>query len=456
MTTATAPAPAAAAATPAAVGRRLRTAARTVGALALLQLTLPADLALTAAALVRSVVVRPRRRTVAAPKTVLISGGKMTKALALARAFHAAGHRVVLVESHRYRLTAHRFSRAVDRFHTVPDAAHPDYADALLRIVRAENVNVYVPVCSPASSYFDALAKPLLQPYCEVVHGDLDAVRAVDDKHEFATRAAVLGLPVPDTHRVTDPAEVADFDFPATGPSYILKSIPYDPVNRLDLTPLPQPAAGATAAFAATKPISPDRPWILQELVRGQEYCTHSTVRAGVVQVYACCASSPFQVNYEMVDHPGIEDWVRRFAAATGYTGQLSFDFIQSPDGRLAAIECNPRTHSAITLFAGHPGLARAYLEDGVETITPLPGARPTYWLHHELWRMLSRPAQAPARLRVLLRGRDAVFDWSDPLPYLALHHLHIPALLLRNLVRGREWVRIDFNIGKLVEPAGD
>ena len=49
------------------------------------------------------------------PRTVLVSGGKMTKALQLARSFHRAGHRVVLVESRKYRFTGHRFSRAVDR-----------------------------------------------------------------------------------------------------------------------------------------------------------------------------------------------------------------------------------------------------------------------------------------------------------------------------------------------------
>ncbi len=58
-------------------------------------------------------------------RTVLVSGGKMTKALVLARLFHAAGHRVVMVETARYRLTGHRFSRAVDAFHVVPD---PDLA----------------------------------------------------------------------------------------------------------------------------------------------------------------------------------------------------------------------------------------------------------------------------------------------------------------------------------------
>ena len=36
------------------------------------------------------------------------------------------------------------------------------------------------------------------------------------------------------------------------------------------------------------------------------------------------------------------------------------------------------------------------------------------------------------------------------------VHHLQIPWLLLRNLVQRKGWIRIDFNIGKLVEPAGD
>ncbi len=397
-----------------------------------------------------------RRAQIRENPPCMISGGKMTKALHLARAFHAAGHRVVLVESARYRLTGHRFSRAVDRFYPVPDARDDGYAAALLDIVLAEGVDVYVPVCSPVSSYYDALAKPVLQRYCEVLHADADTVAVVDDKHAFAAHAAALGLPVPRTHLITDPAQVEDFDFDPHGPSYILKSIPYGPVNRLDLTPLPRPTRAETAAFARSKPISPDRPWILQELLTGTEYCTHSALRAGEVQVWACCVSSPFQVNYAMVDDPQIADWVGRFAKSLAVTGQLSFDFMPTEDGRLLAIECNPRTHSAITMFDDHPDLARAYLDDGVATLTPRPASRPTYWLYHELWRALSRPARAGERLRVVLRGRDAVFDWSDPLPFLLLHHLQVPALLLANLVRGRDWVRVDFNIGKLVEPAGD
>ncbi len=57
---------------------------------------------------------------------------------------------------------------------------------------------------------------------------------------------------------------------------------------------------------------------------------------------------------------------------------------------------------------------------------------------------------------RTIARGTEAVLDGHDPLPFLALHHLHLPSLLLQNLVAGRPWLKVDVNIGKLVEPAGD
>ncbi len=423
--------------------------------LALLTAALPVNLAVTGLALLRSTLIRPKREGAPEPRTILVSGGKMTKALQLARSFHAAGHRVVLVESAKYRLTGHRFSRAVDRFYVVPTPESPDYEKALIDIVRREGVDVYVPVCSPAASYYDALAKPALSQYCEVIHCDPETIARLDDKYDFSVTAGELGLPVPDTHRITAPAQVGRFDFTDRERPYLLKSIPYDPVHRLDLTKLPLSSPEQTEAFARSRPIAENTPWIMQEFVAGQEYCTHSTVRDGQVQLHCCCESSPFQINYEMVDKPEIEAWVRKFVGALNITGQVSFDFIETPDGELYAIECNPRTHSAITMFYNHPGVASAYLDQDVLTVQPLPTSRPTYWIYHELWRLLTQPDRRH-RLDVIAAGKDAIFDWSDPLPFLLVHHLQIPALLLRNLVRGRPWLRIDFNIGKLVEPAGD
>ena len=140
----------------------------------------------------------------------------------------------------------------------------------------------------------------------------------------------------------------------------------------------------------------------------GTEFCTHSTVRDGVVQAYCCCPSSAFQVNYAMVDKPAIEAWVKRFVGALASPGRCPSTSSRAPTATPYAIECNPRTHSAITLFHDQPEqLARAYLEDGAAEVRPLPDGRPTYWLYHELWRLLTARgrrgaggAHDPARAR--------------------------------------------------------
>ncbi len=386
----------------------------------------------------------------------------MTKALQLARSIHAAGHRTILVDTRKYWLTGHRFSRAVDRFYTIPEPRDPGYAEALLEIVRSEGVEIYVPVCSPVASVFDSRAIPLLRPTCEVIHLDPEIIGQVDDKFRFAELSASLGLPAPKSFLITDPRDVETFDFSHERRRFILKSIAYDSVRRLDLTLLPRPTPKETSAFVRSLPISPDNPWVLQEFIAGREYCTHGTVRDGTLVVHCCCESSPFQINYQQVDKPEITRWVKRFAAGLGLTGQVSLDFIEADDdGQTYAIECNPRTHSAITMLHDRPDLAAAYLGEPTlhNPVQPGPQSRPTYFLYHEVWRLIMSLASASgvrARLRTIRAGRDAVFDWRDPLPFLMLHHWHMPLLLLADLKQGRGWHRIDFNIGKLVQPGGD
>ena len=395
-------------------------------------------------------------------KTILISGGKMTKALTLARAFHAVGHRVILAETPRYASTGHRFSFAVNKFYTIPNPQDPGYAQALLRIIQDEAVDEYVPVCSPLSSFYDSYAIPSLEPFCRVVHVAPEKLVDLDDKYKFAKKAEQLGLRVPKTLLITDPQQVMDFDFTGQSRPFILKSIAYDAIRRLDLTRLPLDTPEKTASFANSLPISPDNPWILQEFIEGDEYCTHGTVINGVLTVYCCCESSAFQINYSHVEKLDIEQWVTHFVCAMEFTGQASFDFIRaSNDGEFYAIECNPRAHSAITLFSNRPQLAMANLSNTADfyPLKPLENCRPTYWLFHELWRFakqLRAPRDALAVVKTILTGKDSVFCWRDPLPFLMLHHWHIPSLLVKDLQEQRGWLRIDFNIGKLVQEGGD
>ena len=437
---------------------------KSLGTLTLLLIAFPINCVVVLALLLWSFLSRPFQKqpvNTENAKTVMLTGGKMTKALQLARSFHTAGHRVILVETHKYWLTGHRFSNAVQRFYTVP-APQKDpegYTQALLNIAKQENVDIYIPVCSPVSSYYDSLAKPVLSSCCEVFHFDADITKMLDDKFAFSEKARSFGLSVPKSFKITDPEQVLKFDFSHETRKYILKSIPYDSVHRLNMTKLPCDTPEETAAFVKSLPISQEKPWIMQEFIPGQEYCTHSTVRDGELRLHCCCESSAFQVNYENVDKPEIMQWVSHFVKKLRLTGQASFDFIQAEDG-IYAIECNPRTHSAITMFYNHPGVADAYLgkEPLVEPLQPLLESRPTYWLYHEIWRLneIRSWSQLQTWVKNVFRGTDAIFDVNDPLPFLTVHHWQIPLLLLDNLQKLRGWIRIDFNIGKLVELGGD
>jgi predicted ATP-grasp superfamily ATP-dependent carboligase len=394
------------------------------------------------------------------PKRILITGGKMTKSLQLARSFYQAGHTVFLVETHKYWLSGHRTSQAVTRFYTVsaPEKDPEGYRQGLLEIVKKEEINVFIPVCSPVSSYYDSTAKPLLtEAGCEVIHFDPEITAMLDNKYEFCKKAQALGLSAPKVFRFTSPQEVLEFDFQSDSSQYIIKSINYDSVRRLDLTKLP---FTGMESYIKTLPITEDNPWVMQEFIRGQEYCTHSTVRDGKIQLHCCSKSSPFQVNYEQVDNPEIYAWVEHFVKELKLTGQISFDFMQTPDGTVYPIECNPRTHSAITMFHDHPQLASAYLEDSKnsEPIVPLPDSKPTYWLYHELWRLteVRSFADFKAWWQKITHGTDGIFRPDDPLPFLFVHHWQIPLLLLTQLRTFQDWIRIDFNIGKIVKLGGD
>lgn len=435
---------------------------KSIAVIAVLSLLLPISLVATLFAFV----VRLFARSAVARngETVMLSGGKMTKALQLARLFHRAGYRVVLCETADYQFTAHRFSNAVDQFAIVPKPDAANYADALCEIVNRESVDYYVPVCSPVSSHFDSLAKERLSQHCRVIHVSPEQIETLDNKFLFAQAAKSAALPVPMTFRITDPQQVLDFDFEATNRPFILKSIAYDPVRRLDMTQLQMKSETAMRQHLASLPISESNPWILQEFISGQEFCTHSTVIDGELRVHVCCESSAFQVNYDPIDEPEIHEWVKAFCQSLSPTGQLSFDFIKADDdGQYYAIECNPRTHSAITAFYANDNFAPAWFSKdwSADSVTPNPDSKPTFWMAHEVSRIASAIlrlnfAKALQRLRIVFRGKEAVFELRDPLPFLMLHHLHVPALLLRAAISGRDWMRIDFNIGKLVRAGGD
>jgi hypothetical protein len=180
-----------------------------------------------------------------------------------------------------------------------------------------------------------------------------------------------------------------------------------------------RPEAGAAAAL----PISPSERWVAQERLEGEELCVWSAVRGG--RLTACIVYRPALRHgrsaayaFEAVDSPPLVDMARRIAGFVGGDGQLSYDVIVQADGRVAPIECNPRTVSAVHLLDGSPTLARALL--GQSDLAPPPAGTIRY-----LWPAMAIMG-APAALaggafgqlrKVWSAGRDSVGRPGDRLP---------------------------------------
>ena len=133
-------------------------------------------------------------------------------------------------------------------------------------------------------------------------------------------------------------------------------------------------------------------------------------------------------------------------------------DFMRdSHDGHLYSIECNPRLSTVLLAFhdnhaLGHALTAPASIKGVVK---PLPSSKPVHWFWNELFTAYKTRNIRPW-LETLVGGVDAVFDADDPLPFLALHYLQAPVLLLRIAAVGRPWTKLDLCIGKVSELGGD
>src|SRR5690606_7526337 len=79
---------------------------------------------------------------------------------------------------------------------------------------------------------------------------------------------------------------------------------------------------------------------------------------------------------FEPIVRPGIRDAIAAFVRGTRYTGQISFDWIESRQGGARALECNPRGTSGLHLFPLDAGLPSALLGDGDLLEPSAPRAR--------------------------------------------------------------------------------
>ncbi|WP_431270236.1 ATP-grasp domain-containing protein [Dankookia sp. P2] len=279
--------------------------------------------------------------------TVLLTLGRLPKALDIARSFAAAGWRVVVAEPHRRHLSGASRSVARSLPVTPPAEDAAAYLRDLSRVVEAEGVSLVVPVSEEAMHV--AFLRPLLPAGVRLLSMPPDLVLRLHDKHGFAVAAGEAGLTVPETFALDDPAARVLAD-----------------TTEVIVKPVHSCSGRGVRRLPCGTPLPPPEPAVVQRLVAGEEHSSCTLAHDGRVQgtaVYrGTLMSGSVAVGFERIDHPAVEAWIARFVAATRWTGFIAFDFIVDAAGTPWGIECNPRTTSGLHFFA-EADLASAILD---------------------------------------------------------------------------------------------
>jgi predicted ATP-grasp superfamily ATP-dependent carboligase len=348
------------------------------------------------------------------PRKILLTFARSPLALDLARQLHASGHKIVAADSIKIHIS--RFSNAVSKSYLVPSpSANPaNYVQALLKIVREESIDFLLPLFEETACIAKYRSK--FPKACAIFSPSFELFSELHNKWLFQQRLKKIGiLPVPSTliHNQEELSALA-WDRPillkacySRGSQAIFKLSPGQLAPKLE--------------------IDPCNPWIAQEWLEGDKYCSYSICRNGSVFAHALY---PVQyaidgnscVMFESVNHPEIYSWVCKFVKETGYTGQIAFDFIQTRDKKLYAIECNPRTTSGVHLFDQQDCLDQAFLGQNRVPLFPKTGNKKQIAMGMMLYGW-KKSSHAHNNFRRFFKDfttiKDVVYQPNDKKPFL-------------------------------------
>lgn len=347
-------------------------------------------------------------------KKVLITFARSFLALELARQLHAAGHQVLIADSMNYHVT--RFSNAISKNFRVPSPRFdPEgYIKALINIVDQEKVDFLLPIYEEISHL--SLAHKRFPSHCQLFCPPFELYEQLHNKWLFHCKLEELGIDTPKAALVKNQHDIARLKF--KGP-FALKAC-YTRASQTIQKVYPNQSV-------RNLEIEPHNPWIAQEWLEGNRFCTYSICHSGAI-----LAHGTYPVGYAIdgnsclifksIDHDGIYKWIDNFAKKVHYTGQIAFDFIESPEGKLYAIECNPRATSGLLLFSNEARLDRAFFKATTKPIFPKPDTSQQIATGMLLygWRKSAIPGNNVFKfLKTLFTTKDVIFNAKDIKPFI-------------------------------------
>lgn len=290
---------------------------------------------------------------------ILFTGGRSPVTLQLTRLFHQGGYKVYIADSIRDNLSG--VSKYAEKNLLVPPAAleTEKFIDSLTDIIREYDIETLIPTCEEV--FYVSRWKEKLEPYCFVFTSPIEILTRLHSKYQFINLLKELALPYPDTKILNNEKEL------------------HNELGKVEKFVL-KPEFSRFATLVVINDKSPEKlnkikisenyPWVLQEFVQGNAFCSYSVVQNGNVLAHSVypstyCAGQGAAIYFESVIVPEIDEIVFKIAKTLEYTGQLAFDVILSDkDGLYYPIECNPRPTSGVHLFSAKENLPLAFKQN--------------------------------------------------------------------------------------------
>ena len=295
-----------------------------------------------------------------ADRTILITGARAPVALHLARLLHGAGHRVVLADTPARPIAA--ASKACARYYRLPPPRFEPraYADAAETLIRAEGIGLVIPTCEEV--FHLALAWRGRTMPAKLFAPAIESLAQVHNKHSFIQLAERLGLEVPETTLLSSRDDVEAIRNRSR--ALVFKPVWSRFASHVLLRPTPQ-------TLDAIMP-SPVMPWVAQRFVDGEEISAYAVAREGRLKALALYrslyrAGKGAGIFFERVEDDAARELIEHIVAGTGWTGQISFDLMREPNGRVLPLECNPRAVSGLHFFRDPARFVDAVLGNGPE-----------------------------------------------------------------------------------------
>ncbi len=360
-------------------------------------------------------------------KNILLTGGRAPATLDLARAFHRAGHTVFMAESLRGHLSQPSNAIKVNFVAPAPRQEKDAFLFALKKIVRENQIDLVIPTCEEV--FYTAMARDDLPVFCE----PLETLNRMHNKWNFVVDAVDHELHVPETMLIQNRDDLLHAYAQWRG--LVLKPVYSRFASRTLILP-PLQKALSTLTFES------NQKWVAQQYIAGQSYCTYSICHNGRITAHTTypsqfTAGQGAAIVFKPVEHIAIFNWVQSFVEKNQFTGQVAFDFVQTTEGQIFALECNPRATSGVHLLASHPRFAEAFLNPHMDYIAPVDDR--TYMLSAAML-LYGLPkafenGQISEWAKTYFSSDDVIWNSKDPLPFV----MQLRSILAARKVAKRE-----------------